>query len=1348
MASCGSGASGLRWTPQGARIHFWGKRSASAALAVGLATAASFAAGASGSQWAPNCYDPTVEVEHGETAAIYGCWDQDQDPLTYTITDQPDHGTVTGPDSGNQFRYKPADGYTGQDSFSYTVSDGTNTVPATVTLNVVPYRDDAPYCHAWGGYGSVEAGDDHPVYVSCTDDEGTKVAVSVTDGPDHGTVGEPNQYGTFIYKSAADFVGQDSITFKGNDGAQDSQPTTVTFDVVAAKNDPPDCYSVYRYPGTGPYQDYSGPIEGGEKAYWFAQCSDDEGDKLTPRVTDPPEHGSVAIESGGLAYTAGHGHQGTDTFKFVMNDGVNDSQEQSVSIDVRPNVDDPPKCAAAVNISVEQGDAASVYANCYDDEAAQLTYSVVEGHEPEHGTIAPGQWGAQMYTPDVGYEGPDEAMIRVSDGTNAVDIPVNVTVTASTNDPPRCFIGWISSGVGFGGSGSVENNETQRFGTNCMDDEGDRLTIKIVKQPQHGTLEVVDEQELRYTPDSTYTGSESFSIRGHDGKVDGPESQTMTFNVVAAQDDPPSCVGYARGSFGPFGGAGKTEAGERNPVTIQCHDDEGATVTPAPTVQPEHGTLTDEGIGYWTYEPENGFRGRDQFKFKGSTAAGQESSEVTVPIDVIDPVNDPPMCSYGPLRPTPGFGGMSYSLDSGETTWLGLGCSDDEADAITLEVTDQPDHGSVEVGRDRPRAYPFGGFDARLSYTPDEGYTGSDSIKFRGSDGTNQTQEFTVNFTVGAAHDDPPICNWSSGFAKQPSSPTKLDLNQACADPEGAPLEFEITRQPQHGDISGPDSEGRFTLTPDPGTGNLRDDLAFRASDGTHTTAVQKGYIYPALGATCYLGTPQRVIAPGTSLTLGAADLCQGDTTGHKVRRWITPPAHGTLASNGDGTVTYTPAPGFSGTDAFDIVVEDGTRVVTEVRMKVQVGGPPNAAPTCRDTSLHVLRDTVTAVPLPCSDPDGDGLRIQRVPGSGPAHGRLGPIDSGEGRVKYRPNAGFLGEDAFSFQADDGLASSASALARLIVVADGAGRDVAPGETVSTGDEASDADPLTAAVTSPVAGRVAVFEGPPANDAPNGYSFLGQEISIQAPRGTPESPLKLVFQIDAALLPPGSDPASLVVFRNGVPVETCSGAPGHASPTPCVAGREVLPDGNLKLTILTVEASRWNLGTGAGDDGGGGNDGGGGTGTGGNGTGDTGNGTGNQQQQQPGDTNPGPTTQPPPGDTSAPSVKLKVVKGQKLRTMLKSGLRVEASCSEACTGTATLTLDAKLAKKLKIPAKLGTVKIKLAAAGKRVVVVKLGKKARAALARTKRASIQISARAADGVGNAAAAKPVKLTLAR
>jgi hypothetical protein len=55
--------------------------------------------------------------------------------LSATIDRQPEHGTVELASDGS-FRYLPEEGYTGQDSFSYQVSDGSYQGPAEVVLMV------------------------------------------------------------------------------------------------------------------------------------------------------------------------------------------------------------------------------------------------------------------------------------------------------------------------------------------------------------------------------------------------------------------------------------------------------------------------------------------------------------------------------------------------------------------------------------------------------------------------------------------------------------------------------------------------------------------------------------------------------------------------------------------------------------------------------------------------------------------------------------------------------------------------------------------------------------------------------------------------------------------------------------------------------------------------------------------------------------------------------------------------------------------------------------------------------------------------------------------------------------
>ena len=48
------------------------------------------------------------------------------------------------------------------------------------------------------------------------------------------------------------------------------------------------------------------------------------------------------------------------------------------------------------------------------------------------------------------------------------------------------------------------------------------------------------------------------------------------------------------------------------------------------------------------------------------------------------------------------------------------------------------------------------------------------------------------------------------------------------------------------------------------------------------------------------------------------------------------------------------------------------------------------------------------------------------------------------------------------------------------------------------------------------------------------------------------------------------DASSLAVLKNGVLVPVCTGAPGVASPDPCVASRTTLPSGDAQIVVLTT----------------------------------------------------------------------------------------------------------------------------------------------------------------------------------
>ncbi len=60
------------------------------------------------------------------------------DPLTITNVTQPAHGSATITSDGTNITYAPAIGYIGEDSFSYTISNGLGSSTATVSISVLP----------------------------------------------------------------------------------------------------------------------------------------------------------------------------------------------------------------------------------------------------------------------------------------------------------------------------------------------------------------------------------------------------------------------------------------------------------------------------------------------------------------------------------------------------------------------------------------------------------------------------------------------------------------------------------------------------------------------------------------------------------------------------------------------------------------------------------------------------------------------------------------------------------------------------------------------------------------------------------------------------------------------------------------------------------------------------------------------------------------------------------------------------------------------------------------------------------------------------------------------------------
>lgn len=128
---------------------------------------------------------------------------------------------------GDTVRYTPASGFTGTDSFNYTITDLSGVpVRATVTVNVQANRCPT----ASSSSVSVDQGGGANFQLQASDADGDSLQYAVTQPPTRGSLVVNPQTGAATYTSN-DGCGSDSFKFKVSDGQCDSAEATVTITI-------------------------------------------------------------------------------------------------------------------------------------------------------------------------------------------------------------------------------------------------------------------------------------------------------------------------------------------------------------------------------------------------------------------------------------------------------------------------------------------------------------------------------------------------------------------------------------------------------------------------------------------------------------------------------------------------------------------------------------------------------------------------------------------------------------------------------------------------------------------------------------------------------------------------------------------------------------------------------------------------------------------------------------------------------------------------------------------------------------------------------------------------------------
>lgn len=143
-----------------------------------------------------------------------------------------------------------------------------------------------------------------------------------------------------------------------------------------------------------------------------------------------------------------------------------------------------------------------------------------------------------------------------------------------------------------------------------------------------------------------------------------------------------------------------------------------------------------------------------------------------------------------------------------------------------------------------------------------------------------------------------------------------------------------------------------------------------------------------------------------------------------------TPPTNGTITVNGDGTITYEPAPGYTGPDSFTYTVSDGNGGEDTATVNISVGDP-NSPPTANDDTATTDENDAVIIPVLANDTDPESDPLEVTGATDPANGSV--TINADGTITYTPDTGFTGTDTFDYTITDPTGSTEPSTATVVV---------------------------------------------------------------------------------------------------------------------------------------------------------------------------------------------------------------------------------------------------------------------------------------------------------------------------
>ncbi|MES2826861.1 MAG: Ig-like domain-containing protein [Bacteroidota bacterium] len=487
----------------------------------------------------------------------------------------PLHGTLALNAVTNVVTFTPAAGYSGPDSFTYTLqtTDGLISDPIVVTISIKPA----------GSSDEVTTPTNIPISISVKDNDVSAVGttVAVVGAPSNGTVTVASD-GKVLYSPATDFSGKDLFTYtlRTLDGSV-SDPIVVIVNIKPV--------------GTA---DNVGAVTG--VTLIDVKSNDPSKPNTTVNINTTPLHGTVSVNPAGIVtYTPNSGFTGTDVFTYTLKtpDGLT---SDPITVTLTSNPAGSPDVAITpartpVTIPVKDN----------DQSRNGTTLTIVS--VPLNGTVVLNASSVPVYTPFDAFSGKDTFTYKLKDANGLESEPILVTVNVKP--------------VGLNDVSTTPLNTAVTINIKTNDQSIAGTTPVIVSNPAHGTVTIDASGNAVFVPTTGYTGNDIFTYKLRTG--DGIESDPITVSVAINPILPAPDINIPATSGNPV----------IVPIPVVRPGGSYTIVTP-----PKHGIITTDPItGRPIYTPTPGYTGPDDFTYTLTDPNGVVSTPGTVTIVVTKP---------------------------------------------------------------------------------------------------------------------------------------------------------------------------------------------------------------------------------------------------------------------------------------------------------------------------------------------------------------------------------------------------------------------------------------------------------------------------------------------------------------------------------------------------------------------------------------------------------------------------------------------------------------------------------------------------------------------------------------